>query len=261
MNDPQVVALIYAVEHGNSISYENAKPLHYSESPEFVLTVEDKTARFELKKFYADEGEALKEIEPFIQEWEFESGIRRGPNSFSLRYQRAEIVDRNPSPPKRGSGTHKLRAELVLPPVEIRAKITQVVPDYPSPPANSQFCLNDPDVIKMRSRYDQYRLGRTTLPDAAYFCVTVLEGKYGGLAEAARACGISRSVLKEARKLSSTKGGEQARKAIGADGEFTEQERRFLKAALKEIIIRAAQVAADDSQRCPLITMAALPSF
>ena len=62
MNDPQVVALIYRVEHRNSVSYKDAAPLRFSQSPEFDLTVEDKIARFEFKKFYADEDEAREAI-------------------------------------------------------------------------------------------------------------------------------------------------------------------------------------------------------
>ena len=85
--------------------------------------------------------------------------------------------------------------------------------------------------------------------------------KYKGIPAAVKACGISRSVLDQIKKLSSYKGGKDSRKAEGFGDEFTNQERRFLKAALKEIIIRAAQVAADDSQRHPLITMADLPKL
>ena len=105
MNDPQVVALIYTVEHGNSVSYENAGPLRYCQSPEFDLTVEDKIARFEFKKFYADKDKAIEAIEPFIRYWEFEASMRFGPNRFGLRYTGAEIVDRNPTPSKPGIKT------------------------------------------------------------------------------------------------------------------------------------------------------------
>ena len=259
MNDPQVVALIYRVEHKNSVSYEKAGPLRYCGSPEFDLTVEDKIARFEFKKFYANEDEARKAIEPFIQQWEFETGIRWGPNNFSLRYKKAEIIDRNPSPPE--PGIRKLRASVVLPGLTASASVLLVNPHYPPPPTGGSVDLDDPDVVKMKRRYDEYSLRRAKLPDVAYFCVTVLEVKYGSLSAAAKACGISRNVLKEIKKLSSNKGGEDSRKAEGFDEEFTKQEKRFLNRALKEIIIRAAQVAADDSQRLPQITMADLPSL
>ncbi len=261
MNHPHVVALIYRVEHGSSVDYERAGPLRFDDDPRFYLTVEGNCARFEMKEHYADVGEARYAIESFIQMWEFDAGVRLGPNAFSLRYTNAEIIDRNPSPPKTGTGRLQVGGGHVASNVRAGGQVRIGLPHYPSPPERDTLAPDDGYVVKMKNKYDQYRLGRTTLPDAAYFCVTVLEGKYGGLAEAARACGISRSVLKETKRLSSIKGGEQARKAIGADKEYTNQERRFLNAALKEIIIRTAQVAADDSQRQPLITMAELPGL
>ena len=81
----------------------------------------------------------------------------------------------------------------------------------------------------------------------------------GSLSEAAKQCGISKKVLVKISELSAKKGGKDSRKAEGFDDEFTRQEKRFLNRALKEIIIRVAQVAADDSQRHPQITMADLP--
>ena len=260
MNDPQVVALIYTVEHGNSVSYENADPLRNFKTPKFDLTVEDKIARFEFRKFYATEDKALKAIEPFKRQWEFETGIRWGPNSFSLRFKEAEIIDRNPAPPE--PGARKLRiAGHVLSNITTSARISRGFPHYPPPPAGGSVDLDDPVVVKMKSKYEQYGLGRTTLPDAANFCVTGLIEKYGSLSEAARQCGISKKILVTVSELSATKGGEDARKAPGFDAEFTREEKRFLKRALKEIIIRAAQMAADDSQRHPQITMADLPSL
>lgn len=259
MNDPQVVALIYTVEHGNSVDYDNAGSLRYSESPEFDLTVDDYIARFEFKEFYADEDAAREAIEPFIQHWEFEASMRFGPGNFSLRFREPEIIDRNPSPAEpdtKGSGV-----VVHFPGVTITTTGSVVLgfPHYPPPPACGSVDLDDPCVVKMKRRYGEYRLGRAKLPDMAYFCMTVLKEKYGSFSEAARKCGVSRNVLVKIRSLSSTKGGEDARKAAGTDREFTNEEKRFLQEAVEEIIIRAAQVAADDSQRHPPITMADLP--
>lgn len=261
MNDPQVVALVYTVEHGDSVSYEDAKPLRNFQTPEFNLTVEDKIARFELRKFYAHEDEALQAIEPFIRQWEFETGIRWGPNSFSLRFKEPEIIDRNPPPPE--PGTIQPGGSIVVSGATIRASGGVILgfPHYPPPPAGGSVDPDDDFVAMMKSRHDRYRLGRTTLPDAANFCVTVLQKKYGGRPAAARECGISKKILDKISELSAEKGGEDARKAAGTDVEFTSEEKRFLNEALKTIIIRAAQVAADSSQRQPQITMADLPTL
>ncbi|MCY4079139.1 MAG: hypothetical protein OXF54_02770 [Caldilineaceae bacterium] len=261
MNGPQVVALIYSVEHRDSIDYTNASALRFGDDPKFDLTVEDNRARFEMKEHYADVGEACEAIEPFIQQWEFEAGIRRGPNSFRLRYQEAEVIDRHPSASE--TGVKKIREfGHVLSNIKAEVGIQLGEPHYPSPPpAGGSVDLEDDYVVKMKIRYDQYRLGRAKLPDVAYVCIDLLEEKYEGLPAAAKECGISRNVLVKIRSLSSNKGGEDSRKAKGFGDDFTREEKRFLRAALKEVIIRAAQVAADASQNIPQITMADFPSL
>ena len=224
--------------------------------------MEDKIARFEFQTHYADKDEALEAIEPFIRHWEFEAAMQVGPGSFRLRYKEAEIVDQQPSPPEPTSGPQEVRAEVYIRGnLSVSAPVTRGLPHYPPPPAGGAVDPDDDTVVKMTRRYDQYCLGRATLPDVAYFCMDLLEEKYGGLTVAARECGISKNVLVKTRSLSSTRGGEVARKAVGADKEFTSQEKQFLNQAIPKIIFRVAQVAADDSQCLPQITMADLPSL
>ena len=98
----------------------------------------------------------------------------------------------------------------------------------------------------------------------AYFCLTVLEYKFKGKNgkkardEAAEKYSIHEDVLGKIGDLSA-KGGPIGRK--GGTVSLTEREKRWLKESVKKIIYRAAQVAADDSQRQPQITMADLPSL
>ena len=262
MNDPHVVALNYTVEPVKSGRYDKAGPLRYSGSPEFELTVENKIARFEFKKHYAYADEARQAIEPFIQHWEFQAEMRVGSDSFRLRYKDAEIVDRNPLPPEQRPDPLQASARASFEvDFSVSAEATLVSPHYPPPPSGGSVDLNDPVVVKMKSKYEQYCLGRTTLPDAANFCLTGLKEKYGPLSEAAKECGISKRVLDTISELAAKKGGKDARKAEGFGVEFTRQEKRFLNLAIPKIIIRTAQVAADDSQRHPQITMADLPSL
>ena len=273
MNDPHVVALIYRVVHGKSVSYDNAGPLRYSSSPEFELTVEDNTARFEFKKHYASEGEALEAVEPFIDHWEFEASMRFGPGRFELRFKEAEIIDQNPSPPeprKVGFGAYAVRPVLnvggsaVLPGVTGSGGVAFVSPHYPPPPAGGAVKPNDPDVKSMYDRYVNYCSGGEFLPGMAYFCLTMLEYKFrrknGKKArdEAAEKYRIHKEVLGKIGHLSE-KGGPIGRK--GGTVSLTEREKRWLGESVKKIIYRAAQVAADDSQHLPQITMADLPKL
>ena len=262
MNDPKVVALIYTVEPIEAGRYDKAGPLRYSGSPEFDLTVENKIARFEFKNFYADEDEAREAIKPFIEHWEFEASMQVGPGNFRLRFKEAEIIDRNPSPPE--PGIRKLRASLRIPAPTITARISHSKAEYPPPPAGGAVNPNDPDVKSMYNRYVNYRSGGEFLPGMAYFCLTVLEYKFKGKNgkkardEAAEKYSIHEDVLNEIGH-SSAKGGPIGRK--GGTVSLTEREERWLKDSVKKIIYRAAQVAADDSQRLPRITMADLPNL
>ena len=88
MNDPHVVALIYRVEHGDTVAYDEAAPL-VREEQAFRLEVEDKRARFVLKDHYATEAEAREVIEEYIHIWEFDACLDRGPDFFRLRFHTA----------------------------------------------------------------------------------------------------------------------------------------------------------------------------
>ncbi len=192
MNDPQVVALIYTVEPVKAGRYDNAGPLHYTGSPEFDLTVEDKIARFEFKKFYAYAHEAREAIKPFIQNWQFQAAMGAESDGFTLQYEGAERVDRNPLPPGPRPAPQQVKARVDIEvELSVDAEVTLVSPDYPPPPAGGSVDLDDPAVVEMMSKYEEYCSGRTTLPDAAYFCVTALEKEYRNRTAAAKTCGIS----------------------------------------------------------------------
>ena len=274
MNDPHLAALIYTVNHGSSISYENACPLSYDEHPEFHLTVDNKIARFEFKKHYADTDEArnaIREIEAFVQHWEFDAALRRGPNSFSLHYEGVEMVDRNPSPSTPTSGTTKfIREPHLLGGLSVKAILTLVEPHYPSPPPVDSVEPDDPDVKSMYDRYVNHESGGELLPSFAYFCLTMLEYEFRVQGhkdvelrkKVAEKYHISRKVLSKIADLSARGDPSVARK-ITKSGfiPLAKEEEKFLKKAAREIICRAAQVANDEDQPLCQITKACLPKL
>ena len=87
MNDPTVVALVYRIEHGESVDYSEAKPLR-REEPGFRVKIEDEEARFEFKGHHATEQAALQAIDGYVREWEFTAGLQRGPDCFRLQFVR-----------------------------------------------------------------------------------------------------------------------------------------------------------------------------
>ena len=253
MNDPHVVALIYRIEHGDSIDYSQAKPLVVDE-PRFRLGVEDLRARFEFKAHYATAEQAREVIADYIRVWEFDATLKHGnPDSFRLRFEKAEIVDRIPTP-----GAVRLSGCFVGVTGTGSARLTVSTPNYPSPP--SDLAIN-PDAETMYGRYMGYRQKREPLPGMAYFCLTVLQAGAGGRKAAARKYGIDISVLAKIGDLTANRGGAQARKAGGVATELSHQEHRFLDRAVKAIVRRVAVRAHASTGVLATISLSDLPSL
>ena len=253
MNDPHVVALIYRIEHGDSIDYSKAKPL-VVEEPGFRLSVEDMRARFEFKAHYATAEEARAAVADYIRVWEFDATLKRGnPESFRLRFEKAEIVDRRPTP-----GAVRISGCLIGGVATLSAKLTVSTPNYPSPPSGLAI---DPDAETLYERYMGYRQKREPLPAMAYFCLTVLEDGAGDRRAAARKYAIDVSVLKKIGDLTANRGGSQARKAGGLATELGQQEQHFLDRAVKALVRRVAERAHAPTGALPTISLSDLPSL
>ena len=95
--------------------------------------------------------------------------------------------------------------------------------------------------------------------DTSDFCLTVLQHP-DGKAAAARRYSIALKVLTTVGRLSTEKGGQQARKAVGKDTDLTDQERHFLEEAVKAIIRRVAETAYNPDGIRPGISLGSLPS-
>ena len=265
MNDPHVVALIYRVEQDEipTVDYSKAEPLAGLEEPEFWLGVQNNEARFEFKVHYATEGEARQAVEEYIRVWEFDANLARGGPAFRLRFERAEIVDRNPTPGQiRMSGIGNVE-------VGGSSKLTYVASRYPSPP--SDVSLNS-DVLTMYQRYMDYRQGLEKLTGMANFCLDFLckfvapqystGRRKGSRSEAAKVFRIEKSILARIGDLCANKGGPTgARKGNAVAANLTESERRFLEKAIKRLIRRAAEKAHKPNGSLPVITSSDLPQI
>ena len=251
MNEPHVVALHYRIEHGpDVIDWSRAAPLD-KEEDSFRVQVEDRRVRFELKEHYPSEKEARSAVEgDYIRNWEFVVGLERGPNAFRLRFDRSEIVDRNPPP-----GPPPLRAHASFGGFTASANLAPPTPpSFPEPP--SVTIKRSPDVDSMYHRYLGHLEGREPLSGMAYFCFTVFRQLGGGPSNAARHFDVSNNVLDRIRTLSAYKGGTGARKEDGRKAPYTPEEERFLRSAIKTLIHRAAEIESGPHPRRRKITLA-----
>ena len=259
MNDPHVVALLYKIEHGRSVDYREAEPMDHEEAG-FRVKIAKQQVRFEFKEHYATEDAARGAIEDYMRAWEFDAGLRGGPNYFKLKFDHAQIEDRNPPPPTPGVIKISLHARAGMP--TMTATLTVLPPCYPPPPSGIMLT---PDVQTMYDRYMGYLQGKELLASMAYFCLTVLESstktnrKEKPRKVAAEMYEIKLEVLDKIGHLSSKRGGQQARKASGKDNDLTDQDRRFLKKAIEVVILRVAEKAHDPDSDLPETSLSDLP--
>ena len=254
MNDPHVVALIYRVEHSDKFDFTHAEPFVREEAT-FRLEVRDNQARFELQEHYATEAHAQRAVEKYISGWEFDACLEHeDPDYFRLKYDAAEIEDRNPTPGVTTINARTLHVQVSIPPATVISSPGR----YPTPPSDVRV---DVDVEAMYRRYMGYRQGREPLGSMAYFCLTVLEMNAGGRSNASTKFQISVRVLSTIGRLAGQKGGSEARKARGVGKELTNRERRFLEEATKRIIRRTAEKAEDCAKDLPQISMNDLPQI
>ena len=250
MNDPHVVALHYRIEHGRDvIDWSRAAPLH-KEEPGFRLQAWNGRVHFEFKEHYPTEEAARFAVEAdYIPNWQFVAGLERGPNAFTLRFDRSEIVDRNPPPGPPSLSGHSRTGILA-----VRASLAPPTPPaFPDPPVAG--IKRSPDVESMYRHYLRHLEGGEPLAAMAYLCLTKLEQMAGGRDAAAVRFGISRKVLRRIACLSTNKGGDNARKAVGHAAPHTPEEERFLRSAIKTLILRAAEVESGPDPGCATIML------
>ena len=262
MNDPHVKAIHYLIEHDDSVDYREAAPLD-CEDDLFRIRADEGEVVLEPKRHYATKAQAGTAVDGLVKRWEFEAALRARSSEFRLLYAGVDIIDRNPTPGVVTVGPVTVRAGVP----RARGKITRMPSAYPAPHQGAAIDPADPDASFMLYRLDLYRQRREPLAGVANVCLTVLEysalqaagGGGNKRKSAATHYRIAETVLKRVGMLSANKGGPVARKAEGRGDPFTQEETRFLEAAVTAFIRRAAEKAADPNGNPPVITMADLP--
>lgn len=201
---------------------------------------------------FATEEDARRAVEAYLRAWQALAALEAGQVEFEFRFDRSEIIDRDPQPgtvhlPILLSGTSVFDVTLHA----IRGR-------YPDPPDG--FAL-DPDTETLFTRWQGYIEGREPLESMAYACLTILE-MHGGRPGASSRFGVSQPVLRKLAHLASETGDlATARKITPGLRPRTDAEQAWLEAAVKVLVRRAGEVAAAPGASLPQITMADLPTL
>jgi hypothetical protein len=163
-----------------------------------------------------------------------------------FRFDRAEMIDRNPTPPGSSQVIQPKAASMVA--VADSISVHQTFSEYPQPPARFRII---PEVQHAYRRWIGYRSGKEPLQSMAYFLLTRLEFSAGSRKKAARSFQIDFDVLDMIGKLSSIKGDEStARKADPQNPQFQELspfEKQWLEEAMRRVIHRWGEHASGGS--------------
>ena len=245
MNDPHVESLHYRIKCSDSVDFSKASPLNHEE-PDFSVRIEHDHAKIVMKTHCPMPDLAREMVDPFLHDWELSALLEDKQARMEFRFNRAEVIDRRPE----AGVVHVPSAQIystAYPPTIQTGRNR-----YPNPPVGLTL---DSTVDRMLRRYQDYLDGRTFLGDVAYYCFTELQ-EAAGRGDIEKHFGIDQSVLQRLTGLTDAKGGKQARKAKGAQAEFTSEQRAWLEAAIPIMIRRAAEVACNPRAHRSKITMA-----
>jgi hypothetical protein len=252
--DPHVVSLRYRIERPEDITFGDDTGPMEREFDAFHLSVTHETATAHMKEHYATERGAREVVEGYLRPWEIYEAVRPMGTGVKFSFLEAEVIDRDPpcfyatarAAPRFGSA---VRAEVVR---ELR------LPDLPEAFATSS------DVKVMWTRYKGYLQGREPLLPMAYYCLTRFRSGAGHNKEAASRFRVSKNVLDKLGRLSSTSGDETtARKWDSASSPqpLTDREIEWVENAVRLLIYRVGQYAADPDREWTKFTMKDLPQM
>lgn len=266
MNDPHVEELVYHIETGEGLNFQNPPPLE-DETDVFRIILEDGVATFSMKEHYPTEESARRAVEGYLQSWELDVALEYDNSALRFVFDRSEVVDRDPPPPPPPGIPRTIRMEI-SDSIGMVDSVTTVLTkgQYPQPPRDF---VADTDVTTMWEQYERYKEGRDRLLPMAYSCLTRLEhrartyaGKGNIRMRAASMYHVDYEVLDKLGELTTTLGDEAEARKLGPQSQLrapTAQEVKWIEAALRLLIRRAGQYAADPQRAWPQLTMADLP--
>jgi hypothetical protein len=259
VRDPHVERLHYRLVPEAGVEFSDALPPIEAHTARLSARLSKGALVVELLEHHAS-GEAAREaVGPYLRAWEIRHALWAGGPEFRFDFDHADVVDRDPPPPPKPGEARTVYGEITST-VHLSGSVSAHVArgSYPSPP--SDFAI-DVDVETLWHRWTGYLAGQEPLQSMAYFCLTVLE-IHGGRGGAAARFNISGRLLSTLGRLATEAGDKStARKAAATYRPLTGPERGWLEAAVKKLITRVGEFAANPAAPLQKLTMADLPQI
>lgn len=256
MRDPHVQTIHYEAGSGEGISYRNPESISFSNHLG-TFDLSDGKLRIAPTEHFLDEDEARRAVEPFLRAWEIEADLTSNIGMIRFKFDRAEVIDRNPPPP----GSPQVIKIKGVSTVSLAGSVSVhlTCSKYPQPPGTFRAT---PEVQHAYRRWLGYRSGKEPLQSMAYFVLTLLESTAGSRQDAAHSFQIDLPVLGTIGRLSSTKGDESTARKAGPGNQFQElsgSEKQWLEEAVRRVIHRLGEHASGGS--LSLISLRDLPNL
>jgi len=255
MNDPHVVALHYNLK--TNLLFDHPSPVDSIQS-EFDIHLQDGKLTATMKTHYASLSEAQRAVDPFLRSWEIRAALDWQLHGHEWRFvfDQPKIIDRQPTP-----GTASIAVfGFVTATAKDVASVVITQPQYAPPPKDF---IVAPDVETLWHRYEGHLLGREPLLSMAYFCLSFLEWRAGGGRQKVLSLySIDEPVRKRLGDLISERGDE--RTARKADKKVTQllalqaHEEEWVRAVIRQLIIRVGEMASDPTRSWPVITLTSI---
>ena len=211
-----------------------------------------------MKVHYTSVDDARKAVDQLLRVWELADALQRGRREIRFVFQKAQVIDRDPPPGSQVCSFHT--AGTIQASGRFSLRVARA--EYPAFP---QHFTTSPDVETLWYRYEGYVQGREPLPSMAYFCQSFIEKVLArGRDDAATEYHIQRKVLEILGNLHSHKGDLTTRRKMEHEQErdapqVTQQEVTWMEAALKMLIWRVGEYAANPTVPWPQLSMHDLP--
>jgi hypothetical protein len=169
MNDPHIEKLVYHIETGDGLKFQDPPPL-VDENEAFRMTLEDGITTFSMKEHHTTEQSARGTVEGYLRAWELDVALQYDRSELRFIFDNAEIVDRDPPPPPPPGEPRTVElSAIALGTSSAHATVQVLKTKYPTPPTD--FAA-DSDASTMWEQYQRYKQGRDRLLPMAYSCLT-----------------------------------------------------------------------------------------
>jgi hypothetical protein len=272
MSHLHVARLVYRLKTDGTWTFEDP-PKVERQTDAFFHRLEDDMLYISMREHHETAVSARTRVEKYLRSWEISAGLQYDSTSeMWFEFESAEVLDLTEHP-RAPTGTPQVVVSLSAASMSIAALAATAhvtSRSYPNPP--DHFTVSE-DVEVMWTLYQRYRKDRERLLTMAATCLSWLEfraqqndptSKKGLKKRAAQQYNIHVDVLRKVGNLTANLGvGVDARKVHRGSQlrNPTHRERKWIEEAIKKIIRRVGEHAADPQGVLPKITMANLPQL